>query len=90
MVGLLQRTSLRGNYFLIQCCFFATPRVWQFSDHKYLVQKLFLMRGGRNLKVETMSLSGDRFTYWFEIAATRRLTADDKHFDEPDNDFLSE
>jgi hypothetical protein len=48
------------------------------------------MRGGRNLKVEAQSLSGDRFTYWIEIAATRRLTADDKHFDEPDNDFLTE
>ena len=48
------------------------------------------MRGGRNLRVETMSLSGDRFSYWIEIAATRRLTADNQHFDEPDNDFLSE
>ena len=48
------------------------------------------MRGGRNLKVEAQSLSGDKFNYWIEIAGTRRLTADEKHFDQPDNDFLTE
>lgn len=48
------------------------------------------MRGGRNLKIEAQSLSGDRFKYWIEIAATKRLTASEKHFDEPDNDFLTE
>lgn len=37
------------------------------GDHKYLVQKLFFMRGGRNMKVEAQSLSGDRFTYWIQI-----------------------
>lgn len=88
-MGLFKWTALWSKTILTKSVFFTIPRIWQFSDHKYLVQKLFLMRGGRNLKVEAQSLSGDRFTYWIEIAGTKRLTADEKHFDEPDNDFLT-
>jgi hypothetical protein len=76
MVGILKWTTLWSKELLIKSVFFTIPRIWQFSDHKYLVQKLFLMKGGRNLKVEAQSLSGDRFNYWIEISGTRRLTAD--------------
>jgi hypothetical protein len=67
------------------------PRIWNISDQKYLVQKLFLLRGGRVLKIETMSMSGDRFTSWFENFNSRPLTSDEKHFDDRDEaDFLLE
>lgn len=67
------------------------PRIWDISDQKYAVQKLFLLRGGRVLKLETQSMSGDRFTSWFETFNCRPLTADEKNFDDRDEaDFLLE
>jgi hypothetical protein len=75
----------------MQSLFGMVPRIWDISDQKYLVQKLFLLRGGRVLKIETMSMSGDRFTSWFETYNSRPLTADEKHFDDRDEaDFLLE
>jgi hypothetical protein len=37
--------TLYGSTFLV------TPRIWYFSDFKYVPRKLFLLRGGRVLKV---------------------------------------
>lgn len=47
------------------------------------------MRGGRVLKVETQSLSGDRFVNWVETMFCNPLTEDFKNFDDRDDaDFL--
>lgn len=76
---------------LIQALFTICARCWDVSDQKYLVQKLFLLRGGRVLKAETMSMSGDRFTYWFETFQCKPLTPDERHFaDRDEADFLHE
>lgn len=74
-----------GSFFLV------TPRMWYLSDLKYMINKMFLLRGGRVLKIETMSISGERYTHWFETFTVRPLTADLKNFDDRDEaDFLQE
>jgi hypothetical protein len=52
------------SFGLYSTVFWFTPRVWFFADFKYHPQKLFLLRGGRVLKVESQSVGNDRFTYW--------------------------
>ena len=67
------------------------PRIWYFADFKYHPRKVFLLRGGKVLKVEAQSLGNERFTYWFETALCRPLTEDKMRFDDRDNaDFLTE
>lgn len=77
--------AMWGSFFAV------TPRMWYFSDLKYMINKMFLLRGGRVLKIETMSISGERYTHWFETFTVRPLTADLKNFDDRDEaDFLQE
>lgn len=57
----------------------------------YFPNKLFLLRGGRVLKVEAQSLGNMRYIYWAENQFLRPLTADKMRFDDRDNaDFLTE
>jgi len=44
-----------------------TPRMWYFRSLQYKVHKLSLLRGGKVVKIETMTLMGDRNTTWAEI-----------------------
>lgn len=82
------RGTLRS---LAQAIFTICARCWDISDQKYLVQKLFLLRGGRVLKAEAMSMSGDRFTYWFETYQCKPLTPDERYFaDRDEADILKE
>ncbi len=49
------------------------------------------MRGGRVLKVETQTLSGDRYVNWVETMMCNPLSEDFKSFaDRDDADFLKE
>lgn len=67
------------------------PRIWYFAEFKWFPQKLFLLRGGRVLKVEAQSVGNDRFTYWLETYMVRPLTKDKMRFDDRDEaDFLTE
>lgn len=67
------------------------PRIWFWSSFKWYPMKLFLLRGGRVLKVESQGTGGDRFTYWLETYMARPLTKDQLRFDDRDNaDFLKE
>lgn len=67
------------------------PRIWYVADFKYHPRKVFLLRGGKVLKVEAQSLGNERFTYWFETSLVRPLTEDKMRFDHRDNaDFLTE
>lgn len=67
------------------------PRVWYFRSLHYRISKLSLLRGGRVLKVETQTLSGDRYINWVETMFCHPLTEDFKHFDDRnDADFLKE
>jgi len=50
--------ALYGSVFLV------TPRVWYWAEFKYYPAKLYLLKGGRVLKVESQSVGADRFTYW--------------------------
>lgn len=42
------------------------PRIWYFAQFKYTPMRLYLLRGGRVLKAQAMSLSCDNYVYWFE------------------------
>ena len=67
------------------------PRIWYIADFKYHPRKLFLLRGGKVLKVEAQTLGNERYTYWFETNLCRPLTEDKLRFDHRDNaDFLTE
>ena len=67
------------------------PRTWYFSDFKWMPMKLFLLRGGRVLKVDSQNIGADRFTYWLENRLVRPLTEDKLRFDDRDNaEFLTE
>lgn len=67
------------------------PRIWYFSDFIYTPQKIFLLRGGRVLKVESQTISNRKYIYWFETFQCKPLTQDKLRFDDRDNaDFLTE
>jgi hypothetical protein len=66
-------------------------RIWYFRDFMYYPNKLFLLRGGRVIKVEAQSLGHMRYIYWAETQFLKPLTQDKLHFDDRDNaDFLTE
>jgi hypothetical protein len=57
----------------------------------YHPNKLFLLRGGRVLKIEAQTMGNLRYTYWAETQLLRPLTQDRLRFDHRDNaDFLNE
>lgn len=67
------------------------PRIWYFSDFKWTPMRLYLLRGGRVLKVESQNLGADRFVYWLEVHLVRPLTEDKLRFaDRDEADFLTE
>lgn len=71
--------------------FVCSSRIWYYHDYKFTPQKIFLMRGGRNLRVEAQTLGNTRYVYWVESQFIRPLTADKMRFDDRDNaDFLTE
>ena len=51
---------------LMACNFLWLPRMWYFRSLQYKIRRLSLLRGGKVLKIETNSLSGDRFVSWVE------------------------
>lgn len=53
--------------------------------------RLYLLRGGRVLKVEAQNIGADKFIYWLENHLVRPLTQDKMHFDDRNQaDFLTE
>eukprot|EP01016_Furgasonia_blochmanni_P003032 TRINITY_DN1118_c0_g1_i4.p2 TRINITY_DN1118_c0_g1~~TRINITY_DN1118_c0_g1_i4.p2 ORF type:complete len:256 (-),score=20.96 TRINITY_DN1118_c0_g1_i4:196-963(-) len=67
------------------------PRVWYWRSLQYRICRMYLLRGGKAVKIETQSLSGDRFTSWVENFNFHPLQEDQKYFDDKDNaEFLSD
>jgi len=67
------------------------PHMWHMRTLQYKIQKIYLLRGGKIAKIETQSLSNDRFVSWVENYQFHPLTKDQKNFDDRDNaDFLEE
>lgn len=60
--------GLYGSVFLF------TKRTWYWADMKYHPCKLFLLRGGRVLKVESQTVGGDRLIYWIETQFAKPKT----------------
>lgn len=80
-----------GTFGLYGCLALSIPRIWYISDFKWLPHKLYLLRGGRVIKVESLGANGDRYTYWIETYMGRPLTQDKLRFDDRDEaDFLTE
>lgn len=71
--------------------FLATSRVWLWADIKYHPCRLYLLRGGRVIKVQSQTPGADRFVYWIENHFCRPLTEDRLRFDDRDEaEFLTE
>ena len=80
-----------GSFFLYFSPGLIIPRIWYFASFKWHPNKIFLLRGGRVLKVEALSTGAERLTYWLETKVTKPLTEDKMHFaDKDDADFLTE
>jgi hypothetical protein len=80
-----------NSFFLYFTPFLVSARIWYWRDFMYFPNKLFLLRGGRVLKVEAQSLGNLRYIYWVENQFLRPLTQDKMRFDDRDAaDFLTE
>lgn len=61
------------------------------SKLKYNPRRIWLLRGGKVLKVEMTNLAGDHVTAWVETKFFNPLTEDKMNFDDRDNaEFLAE
>ena len=76
---------------LILPMFLCAPRLWYLENFKNYVRRLWLLRGGKVLKVERSTLAGDQYTHWMEVKDLHPLTKDYKQFDDRDEaEFLNE
>jgi hypothetical protein len=67
------------------------PRVQYWKSLQYKPRRLWLLRGGKVLKVEMSSVGGDRFTAWVETKMFHPLTKDNQRFDDRNEaEFLTE
>jgi len=67
------------------------PRLWYFKGLQHRIVKMSMLRGGKAVKFETHSLSGDKNFSWVENYNFHPLTEDQKNFDDRDAaDFLAE
>lgn len=55
-----------NSVFFFYMSFAWIPRIWYWRSLQYKVHRLYLLRGGKVLKVETNSMAGDRFKNWVE------------------------
>ena len=57
------------------------PRVWHLWSFGYRVKKMFLMRGGKVVKIERTTLAGDMYTDWAEVRFFKPISEDFTQFD---------
>lgn len=55
-----------NNVFLFAPFALWCPRMWYYRSLQYRICRMYLLRGGKVLKLETESLAGDRSTNWIE------------------------
>ena len=80
-----------NSFFLYFSPFVLCARTWYWRDFMYFPNKIFLLRGGRVLRVESNSMGNLRYVYWAETQFMRPLTQDKLRFDDRENaDFLTE
>eukprot|EP00178_Gracilaria_changii_P012889 TRINITY_DN36302_c0_g1_i1.p1 TRINITY_DN36302_c0_g1~~TRINITY_DN36302_c0_g1_i1.p1 ORF type:complete len:136 (+),score=6.38 TRINITY_DN36302_c0_g1_i1:280-687(+) len=80
-----------NSFFLYFTPFVLCSRIWYWRDFVYYPNKMFLLRGGRVLRVESQTLGNAKHIYWIENQFLRPLTADRLRFDDRDEaDFLNE
>jgi hypothetical protein len=80
------------NYLNIPLMVFLTfPRAWHLWSFSFRIKKMWLLRGGKVVKVERTSLAGDTFTDWAEVRYFKPITEDFQKFDDKDEaDFLNQ
>jgi hypothetical protein len=77
-----------GFYFAAMgLCF---PRAWYLHSMQYRIRRMWLLRGGKFLKLERNSLAGDAFTNWIEIRHVQPLSKDFREFEGEEANFLTE
>ena len=67
------------------------PRAWYFYSLQHRVRKMWLLRGGKYIKVERTTVAGDTLVDWAEIRFVNPLTEDLRNYDDHENaEFLDE
>lgn len=76
--------------FYMSTLFLAFPRFWYLHSFQYRIRRMWLLRGGKFLKLERTSLHGDNYTNWVEIRHLQVISKDFKEFEDENADFLTE
>lgn len=67
------------------------PRAWYFYSLQFRIRRMWLLRGGKYVKIERTTLAGDTFTDWVEIRYFNPLTEDFRNYEDKDiGEFLTE
>ena len=68
-----------------------TPHAWYFHSMQYRIRRMSLLRGGKYVKFERMTMGSDFLTNWGEISEFKLITKDFRNFDDKENaEFLNE
>lgn len=80
------------NYLnLVPLCSFWIPRAWYFYSLQFRVRKMWLLRGGKYVKIERTTLAGDTNTDWAEVRYFKPLTDDFRNFEDKETcEFLDD
>ena len=84
--------SWQWNYlFLVAMNVLWMPRAWYFYSLQFRIRKMWLLRGGKYVKMERTTLAGDTFIDWAEIRYMQPITEDFRNYDDKENsEFLTE
>lgn len=66
------------------------PRVWYLHSMQYRIKRMWLLRGGKVIKFERLTIAGDIYTNWVEVRHFKPLTQDFREFEDEQADFLTE
>lgn len=81
-------TATYAFYFAGIALFF--PRAWQLHSLQYRIRRMWLLRGGKFLKLERSTLGGDQLTNWIEIRHLKVISKDFREFEDENADFLTQ
>lgn len=56
------------------------PKYWQFDALQFSIKKIWLMRGGKVVKIERCNASGDNYIDWAEVRFIKPISKDFKEF----------
>ena len=67
------------------------PRAWYYYSLQFRIRKMWLLRGGKYVKIERTTLAGDTYTDWAEIRYMQPITEDFRNYENKDEaEFLTD